>query len=535
MTRNIALIAFILIWACKTDRKTETTLKKEGKNSKQEIQLQTPDTLLGELFTEVQLNQVFEDGKTFVDCTAKFPYEDIRNNYKNQKKDPDFDLEAFVLAHFEVPPSITSDFKSDTTRSATAHIEALWPVLERKSDEHQDGSTLISLPHPYIVPGGRFREVYYWDSYFTMLGLAESGKFDIIKNMLDNFAYLISTVGHIPNGNRTYYMTRSQPPFFSQMVALLAQQQGDSVYQEYKEALRKEYEFWMEGSELSSQLNKKPIKHSVNTPVGVMNRYFDLGDTPRQESYREDYELVQKTNGGAKMYRDLRSGAESGWDYTTRWFADGATMETIETTDIIPVDLNALMYGLEEVLVRCYADDATFLNLVKSRMDDRKAFLQEYAWNSDDKVFEDYNWVKQKQTNIKSLAMVYPLFFKMTTQEQADGVATYLKKHFLKPGGLPATLNHSGQQWDAPNGWAPLQWMAIKGLDNYGHTDLARTIAERWVKLNEKVYANTGKFVEKYNVEDMSLEAGGGEYPVQDGFGWSNGVYLALKAYVETN
>jgi alpha,alpha-trehalase len=128
--------------------------------------------------------------------------------------------------------------------------------------------------------------------------------------------------------------------------------------------------------------------------------------------------------------------------------------------------------------------------------------------------------------------MVYPLFFKMTDQAQADGIASYIEKHFLKPGGVVTTLYNTRQQWDAPNGWAPLQWMTIIGLENYGHKKLARTIAERWVTLNEKVYANTGKFVEKYNVEDMTLDAGGGEYPVQDGFGWSNGVYLALKAYL---
>ena len=519
----------MLLLACKTDKKVNAPAGLVEQDSTKIAKLYTPDLLIGELFADVQLNQVFEDGKTFVDCTAKYPYETIRRNYAAQKMASDFDLKAFVLEHFEVPPSITSDFKSDPTRSATPHVEALWPVLLRKSDVEKEGSTLITLPSPYIVPGGRFREVYYWDSYFTMLGLAESGKFDIITNMLDNFAHLIQTVGHIPNGNRTYYITRSQPPFFSQMVALLANYEGDAIYEKYKVALRREYEFWMEGHNATNT----PIKHCVSTPSGIMNRYYDLGDTPRQESYREDYELVQKMNGGAKMYRDLRSGAESGWDYTTRWFADGKTMETIETTDIIPVDLNALLYGLEAVLTRCYSDDVAFVATLKTSMNNRKEFLKDYAWNEKDKVFEDYNWVKQKQTNVKSLAMVYPLFFNMATQVQADGVAAYIKQHFLKPGGLPATLNHSGQQWDAPNGWAPLQWMAIKGLDKYGHTDLAKTIAERWVGLNEKVYANTGKFVEKYNVEDMTLEAGGGEYPVQDGFGWSNGVYLALKAYLK--
>lgn len=528
--RYVTLLAVLLVWACRTENKTAVPTAHVPADSLPNERLRTPDEVLGELFADVQLNQVFDDGKTFVDCRAKLPYETIREHYAAQKTAPDFDLKSFVLEHFEVPPSITSDFKSDPGRSAAEHVEALWPELKRQSDIDQAGSTLISLPQPYIVPGGRFREVYYWDSYFTMLGLAESGQFDLIRNMLDNFAHLIQTVGHIPNGNRTYYITRSQPPFFAQMVALLAEYEGNAVYTDYREALRKEYEFWMDGADLIAQLDGKPIKHCVGTPSGVMNRYYDLGDTPRQESYREDYELVQEMNGGAKMYRDLRSGAESGWDYTTRWFADGKTMGAIETTDIIPVDLNALLYGLEEVLLRCYRDDVAYSAVLKTSMANRKEFLNTYAWNPEEAIFEDFNWVKQRRTGIKSLAMVYPLFFNMASQEQADGVAAYIREKFLKPGGLPATLNYSGQQWDAPNGWAPLQWMAVQGLKNYGHVDLANTIAERWVALNEKVYANTGKFVEKYNVEDMTLEAGGGEYPVQDGFGWSNGVYLALKA-----
>ena len=230
----------------------------------------------------------------------------------------------------------------------------------------------------------------------------------------------------------------------------------------------------------------------------------------------------------------MRSGAESGWDYTSRWFADGKSIETIETTNIIPVDLNALLYGLEEILTKAFKDDTAYVLSLKTSMEIRKQFLNEYSFNVKEGTFEDYNWVTQEQTGIKSLAMVYPLFFNMVSQAQADQVANFVEKNFLKPGGVVTTTNHTGEQWDAPNGWAPLQWMTIVGLENYGHHELANTIAERWVVLNEKVYANTGKFVEKYNVEDMSLDAGGGEYPVQDGFGWSNGVYLALKNHLKT-
>lgn len=529
--KYLGLFIALFFLSCKSDKKNETPVATVTKDVRVTEAIKKPDELLGELFIDVQLGQVFDDGKTFVDCTAKYPYSDIRSNYQVQKDKKGFDLKAFVLEHFEVAPLITSDFKLDPDRSPKEHVEALWPVLQRESDTDIAGSTLIPLPRPYIVPGGRFREVYYWDSYFTMLGLIESGKLDLIEDMLDNFAHLINTVGHIPNGNRTYYITRSQPPFFAQMVNLLAVNKGDSVYEKYGAALRKEYEFWMEGQ----NARDRPIKHCVATPAGIMNRYYDLGDTPRQESYREDYILVQETKGGAKMYRDLRSGAESGWDYSTRWFVDGQNMGTIATTDILPVDLNSLLYGLEEVLTKSFKSDAVYVATLKTSMKARREFLNDYCWNAKDGSFEDYNWVKQERTEVKSLAMVFPLFFKLASQAQADSVAIYLEKYFLKPGGLPATLNHSGQQWDAPNGWAPLQWMAVMGLENYGHSNLAKTIAERWVTLNEKVYRNTGKFVEKYNVEDMSLEAGGGEYPVQDGFGWSNGVYLALKAYLKDN
>ena len=527
--RYILLFAILFLGACKTEPKKESQPTHTVLIDTVKQDLKTPDALLGELFAEVQLNEVFSDGKTFVDCTAKYPTKIIVDKYSEEKNLADFNLKDFVFEHFEVPPSISSDFKSDPSKTAAEHVNSLWPVLKRESDTYREGSTLIPLPKPYIVPGGRFREVYYWDSYFTMLGLVESGEFGLIEDMLDNFAHLINTVGHIPNGNRTYYITRSQPPFFSQMVVLLAAHKGDGIYQKYKDALRKEYSFWMEGI----QATDKPIKHCVSTPVGIMNRYYDLGDTPRQESYREDYTQVEALGGGTKMYQDLRAGAESGWDYSSRWFADSKSIETIETTDIIPIDLNALLFGLEEVLTKCFADDPAYVASLKLSMEHRKVFLNDYCWNKDGGFYADFNWVAQKQTSVKSLAMVYPLFFRMSSQAQADKVAAYIKDQFLRPGGVVTTLNNTGQQWDAPNGWAPLQWMTIVGLENYGHNDLARTIAERWVSLNEKVYANTGKFVEKYNVEDLTLEAGGGEYPVQDGFGWSNGVYLALKTYLQ--
>jgi len=120
------------------------------------------------------------------------------------------------------------------------------------------------------------------------------------------------------------------------------------------------------------------------------------------------------------------------------------------------------------------------------------------------------------------------MYFKIASPEQAKAVASIIEKNFLQSGGVTTTLETTGQQWDAPNGWAPLQWITIQGLENYGMHDLAKETATRWIALNKKVYQRTGKLMEKYNVYDTALDAGGGEYPSQDGFGWTNGVLLKL-------
>ena len=151
------------------------------------------------------------------------------------------------------------------------------------------------------------------------------------------------------------------------------------------------------------------------------------------------------------------------------------------------------------------------------------------TWNKNSQFFEDYHYVNKSHTSRRSLAGGFPIFLSIASVEQALGVKENLEKDFLKPGGFVTSLQNTGQQWDAPNGWAPLQWTTIVGLNNYGHTTLAKQATRNWLAISEKVYQNTGKMMEKYNVMDLSLAAGGGEYPNQDGFGWTNGIVLALN------
>jgi alpha,alpha-trehalase len=496
-----------------------------------ETSMLPPSERYQSLFVDVQMARIFPDGKTFADCIPKYDNDYILDNYDEAKGLENFDLKAFVLDHFELPPEPATGFQSDTSRSAAEHINVLWDVLTR-TPEQADPGTLIALPNAYIVPGGRFREVYYWDSYFTMLGLQASGRVDMIEHMTDNFAFLIDSIGFIPNGNRTYFLTRSQPPFFAAMVNLLAEEKGEQTLVHYLPQLEKEYNYWMAGKAEVNVENRTNMKVVYMDDNSLLNRYYDQGTTPRDEMYADDVETAEENERPeAVIYQHLRSACESGWDFSCRWFEEPEELSSIHTMDIIPVDLNALLYHLEKTIARAYtiqgeeAKGDDYEELAQARM---KAVM-EYCWDEESGFFRDYDFVKKEITPVPSLAGLFPLFFNMLDDPaKAESVALVVEQQFLKPGGLSSTLVKNGQQWDAPNGWAPLQWIAIQGLRNYGQDDLAATIKNRWVELNLKVYKNTGKMVEKYNVEDISLEAGGGEYPVQDGFGWTNGVLLKL-------
>lgn len=496
-----------------------------------------PDKIYGELFFDIQMQQVFPDSKTFVDCTPKRNPKEVVIDYLSHKNDSvlKVPLKQFVSDNFELPVNPQYTYESLKTESVSDHIKSLWNVLKRDPDKQTEGSSLLPLPYSYIVPGGRFREVYYWDSYFTMLGLQESGELEMIENMIKNFSFLIKRYGHIPNGNRTYYLSRSQPPFFSLMIDLLAEKKGNTIYTEYLESLQKEYDYWMDKT--------AETKHVVHMPDGaVLNRFYDRDDNPRQESYREDEELAQresqKTEKGVKdleyrrLCRDLRSSAESGWDFSSRWFADGKNINTIQTTKIIPVDLNGLIYHLELTLAKAYKEknNLSESNNFEKKAENRKKAINKYCWNEKAGWYVDYNIFTWKQSTELTAAGVSPLFFEIASDKQAAAVSGTLKSKFLMDGGIVTTLRNTGQQWDAPNGWAPLQWMAAIGLENYGQSPTAKEIARLWIKLNVDVFKRTGKLMEKYNVENTSLEAGGGEYSGQDGFGWTNGVLLKFMA-----
>ena len=491
----------------------------------------TPRQLYPGLFEAVQQGRVYADNKTFVDALPKAPPAEIMAAYQQQHQQPGFDLTQFAQRYFLAPTDTNAAYRSNVAAGIRPHLDTLWTVLRRAPQATAvPYSSLLPLPRAYIVPGGRFRELYYWDSYFTMLGLRAAGRTALLRDMVDNFAYLLNRYGFIPNGTRTYYLTRSQPPFFAQMVTLLAQAQGDSVLTRYRPALEKEYVYWMAGAD--SLAPGAAARRVVRMPGGeLLNRYWDDSDQPREESYAEDVAAAQQSRQPApEFYRNVRAAAASGWDFSTRWFGPAGTLASIHTTELVPVDLNCLVLVLEQTLARAYQQGGNSAQaaVYQLKAKARAQAIRRYCWERQAGWYVDYDLPQRRRASIHTLAGMFPLAYGVATAGQARKAARRLESEFLRDGGLLTTGQESGQQWDAPNGWAPLQYLAIVGLRRYHHQALADTIAHRWTALNVRVFRQTGKLLEKYNVENTRLPAGGGEYPLQDGFGWTNGVLLKL-------
>jgi alpha,alpha-trehalase len=490
-----------------------------------------PQVLFKDLFVAVQSAAIYPDGKTFADATPNAAPAGLLAQYHALRPQSPEALRRFTDAHFTLPAAPGPAPPAEHAPIG-AHIDRLWDALTRSSTTAPRYSSLLPLPYPYVVPGGRFREIYYWDSYFTMLGLAQSGRDDLLQDMVRDFAYLIDAYGHVPNGTRTYYLSRSQPPFFFRMVELSSKDDPAGGFARYLPQLKREYAFWMAGSRGLKAGTAR--RRAVAMPDGsILNRYWDDRDSPRDESYAQDMELARASGRPAReLFREIRAAAESGWDFSSRWFADARDRTTIDTTELVPADLNSLLFGLENAIrAGCERQkDAPCVQEFSARAAARHAAIDGYLWDAARGAYLDYRWTRRARIERVSAATLYPLFVGLASKPQADAVARTTESQLLKPGGIVATPLETGEQWDAPNGWAPLQWIAISGLRQYGQAALADGIACRWLRDVNGVYDESGKLVEKYDVIRTGRPGGGGEYPLQDGFGWTNGVTRKLAA-----
>ena len=402
---------------------------------------------------------------------------------------------------------------------------------------------LLYLPRPYVVPGGRFNEMYGWDSYFIQAGLLRDGKLDLAKDMADNFLYEIREYGKILNANRTYYLTRSQPPFLTQMLLAVYERTKDRKWlSDAVPAIEKYYQFWISEPHL--------------TPETGLSRYWDFGDTPAPESVsaerdaqgRTHYDLVKeyfrthqipdydasqyydakKDQLTPLFYRADRSMRESGFDPSNRYGPFSA--------DIIhynPVCLNSLLYLMESQtgeIMRILAreQDATTW---QRRASDRAAKINRLMWDAHDGLYYDYDFVHGKIRRYPFLTTFYPLWAGIASKEQAAQVVRNLPK-FERPGGFETSTYQSGNQWDAPFGWAPLEMIAIPALRRYGYREDADRTSVEFLSLVQQEFLKHGNIVEKYDVvrrtSDLSSEVHFGYSSNEVGFGWTNAAFTTL-------
>lgn len=477
----------------------------------------TPQELYGPLLAAVQENGIFADGKTFVDAVPRRPIADIMADFARLGGSAG-ELFRFVAANFDLPAPVAPTRPVQPTMNLRDHIRALWPKLARGPAAATDNSSALPVGHRHVVPGGRFREVYYWDSFFTMLGLIRDSETALATGIVEAMTDLIESHGHVPNGARTYFLGRSQPPLFHMMVALLGDA-SPAVAARRVAAMRREHAWWMDGAD--DVAPGKCAQRVVRLADGsLLNRYWDPRGTPRDESWREDVQTARRSGRAAEcVYRDLRAGAESGWDFSSRWLRDTA-LASIRTTQIAPVDLNAFLFGLEQAIAHCGGSEAPGYAAQAAA---RCRAMHDHMWFADGGFFADFDIEARSVRPQATAAALAPLLSGLASDEQAEATARFTRENLLATGGLRTSLVRSGQQWDSPNGWAPLQWIAVTGLNRYGHEDLGREIALRWIRTVEATYAETGLLFEKYDIESPSVGRGG-EYPTQIGFGWTNGV-----------
>ena len=402
---------------------------------------------------------------------------------------------------------------------------------------------LLYLPKPYVVPGGRFNEMYGWDSYFIQLGLLKDGEVGLAKDMADNFLYEIRQYGKILNANRTYYLTRSQPPFLTEMLLGVYRQTRDRSWLAGSvEAAQKYYDYWTSEPHLTRQTG--------------LSRYFDLGEGPSPEvvasevdsSGRTHYDLVKdyfrteqveaydvsrfydakRDELTPLFYKSDRSMRESGFDPSGRFGPFNA-----DVIQYNPVCLNSLLYVMEKEMAEILeiAGRAAEAGVWRTRATERAERVNRFMWDAKDGLYYDYNFTQGRIRRYPFLATFYPLWAGIASKEQAERVRRALGK-FERPGGLQTSVNRSGDQWDAPFGWAPLQLIAIQGLRRYGYNEDANRIAEKFLSMVDDEFRRTGTILEKYDVErraaDIQGEVRYGYRSNEVGFGWTNGAFKVL-------
>lgn len=518
----------------------------------------------GELLHLVQTAKIFNDSKTFVDMALKHPVNKTLENFdvfmrKTNYHPTQNEIREFVYKNFQMvgeiedfyprdwraEPRIVREVEDPKIRAFLIKLIAIWPQLTRKISQHvfdrPDTFSLIPVRNAFIIPGGRFKEFYYWDTYWILKGLLLTDMKETARGVIDNFFFMVRTYGFVPNGGRIYYLNRSQPPVLTLMMKDYIKYTNDFEYLRTNVGvLVQELQFW---------LKKRTVKYVINGEVFQLAHFDSESDTPRPESYLEDLETCSvhnSTESQLECYTDLKSGAESGWDYSSRWIFDendnpDRDLSKIKTRRNLPVDLNSFLYKsfkcmhLFYTMLRQPADAKYWLDLA----DLWKYNIEQILYSTEDGMWFDYDAKQHKHRKYFAASNFAPLWAEAMDDDvrkmRGNLAVQYLKKYgILDYYGVPSTLMSTGLQWDFPNAWSPYQNMIIFGLERSGDEeaqDTAKLLAYRWVQSNIKAYDENKVMFEKYSAQASGTFGGGGEYHIQSGFGWTNGAIMEIIDY----
>jgi alpha,alpha-trehalase len=404
---------------------------------------------------------------------------------------------------------------------------------------------LLYLPHPYVVPGGRFNEMYGWDSYFIQVGLLRDGEEELARDMVDNFIYEILCYGKVLNANRTYYLSRSQPPFLTEMILAVYHKNHDVAWlKTCLPAIEKYYRYWMEPPHITAETG--------------LSRYYDLGTGPASEAVSAErdqegrthydrasqyYQTHDVTDYDQRRFYDRKTGQltplfftgdrsmrESGFDPSNRFGPF-----SVDIIDYDPVCLNSLLYIME-------TETAEIMRILgrprqaalwRGRAGVRRQAINRLMWDEKDGLYYDYNFAEKRLRRYPFITTFYPLWAGIASRSQAARVVASLGI-FERPGGLQTSATETSNQWDAPFGWAPMQMIAVAGLRRYGYTNEADRVASNFLSMILKEFIQHNAILEKYDValrrSDVSAGIKFGYSSNEIGFGWTNAAFVDLYA-----
>ncbi|KAJ8675853.1 hypothetical protein QAD02_011639 [Eretmocerus hayati] len=508
----------------------------------------------GDLLHAVQLLKVFEDSKTFVDLPMKESSEKINKSFHQLIKETSMDIRNlhllngtklnqtrnivrdFVKKNFGsgkdlLKPADLSDWRENPKFFETIqdnsyqewarNLNKIWKELARKMSEdvknRPDRHSLIYVDKPFVVSGGRFNETYYWDTYWVIEGLLLCDMHQTVRGIIENLLSMVEKYHFVPNGGRIYYLSRSQPPLLIPMVDEYLKFTGDREFAlRNLGTLEREFQYWMK---------YKSVKISENGKNYTLSRYVTNSSGPRPESYKEDYKLATKLSSPQKkfeLYNNLKAGAESGWDFSSRWFAfknntPSLELDDIVTSEIIPVDLNAFIQRNARILSKFFnfKNDSKKAGYYKQVADDYQDAIRTLMWNEEDGTWYDLDMKHATQRKQFYLSNLTPLYTQSYDEARSDDYAKRSVEYLQNNGmseylGMPTSLSTSArpQQWDFPNVWAPLQSIVVEGLINTNNVqavELAKKLAFQFLKTTFHGYQNQTKMFEKGNGEGDGL------------------------------